>query len=136
MVIFGPSVFYLFGPLVINSVMQFSIYSALQIQPNGSVRKIIIFQFWVAMSWLPIFKLIHDFALVFGNITLSGVTPTPPLHSQYSWQQVSTSTYYIDPQTNIITVFHMVNSVTYIVRSDVLTDLPFIVNKVGVDVSV
>ena len=40
----------------------------------------------------------------FGNITLCGVTPTPPLHSQYSWQQVSTSTYYIDPQTNIITV--------------------------------
>ena len=32
---------------------------------------------------------------IFGNITLSGATPTPPLHSQYSWQQVSTTTYYI-----------------------------------------
>ena len=36
--IFGPSVFYLFGPLVINSVLQFSIYSALQIWPYGPVR--------------------------------------------------------------------------------------------------
>ena len=28
----------------------------------------------------------------FGNITLNGATPTPTLHSQYSWQQVNTST--------------------------------------------
>ena len=33
--------------------------------------------------------------MCFGNITLNEVTSTPPLHSQYSWQQVSTSTYYI-----------------------------------------
>ena len=39
--------------------------------------------------------------LQFGNITLNGAPPTPSLHSQYSWQQVNTSSYYIDPQTNI-----------------------------------
>ena len=42
--------------------------------------------------------------LLFGNITLNGTLPTLSLHSQYSWQQGNTSTYYIDPQTNIITV--------------------------------
>ena len=33
----------------------------------------------------------------FGNITLNGAPPTPSLHSQDSWQQVNTATYYIDP---------------------------------------
>ena len=32
----------------------------------------------------------------FGNITLNRATPTLSLHSQYSWQQVNTSTYYIN----------------------------------------
>ena len=36
------SVFYLFGPSVINSVVQFSIYSALRIRPNSPVRKLAI----------------------------------------------------------------------------------------------
>ena len=30
----------------------------------------------------------------FGNITLNEAPLTPSLHSQYSWQQVNTATYY------------------------------------------
>ena len=37
MVIFGPSVFYLFGPLVINLAVRFSISSAVWIWPNVQV---------------------------------------------------------------------------------------------------
>ena len=36
---FGNLVCYLFGPLVINSAIQFSVFLALQIQPNGPVRR-------------------------------------------------------------------------------------------------
>ena len=38
MVIFGPLVFYLFGPSVIISVIQFSIYLVLRIWPYGPDR--------------------------------------------------------------------------------------------------
>ena len=38
MVKFGPLVFYLFGPLVINLVLWFSIYSVLRIGSNVPVR--------------------------------------------------------------------------------------------------
>ena len=37
----------------------------------------------------------NDKVREFGNITLNGATQTPPIHSQYSWQRVNTSTYYI-----------------------------------------
>ena len=40
MVKFGPSVFYLFSPSVINSVFRFSIYSVLQIRSTIPTRKI------------------------------------------------------------------------------------------------
>ena len=39
MVIFGPSVFYLFRPLVIFSAIRFSIFSALRIRPYSPVQK-------------------------------------------------------------------------------------------------
>ena len=35
---FGPSVFYLFGPLVKNSVLRFSIYSVLRIRSTVPAR--------------------------------------------------------------------------------------------------
>ena len=38
MVIFGPSVFYFFGPLVICSALRFSIFLALWIRPYGPVQ--------------------------------------------------------------------------------------------------
>ena len=62
-------------------------------------ENLVLQQYMLQVNQIKIFT-----TLWFGNITLNGVTPTPPLHSQYSWQQASTSTYYIDPQTNIITV--------------------------------
>ena len=47
-VIFGPSVFYIIGPSVINSVIQFSIDLALRIRHNGPV------QFVFCVLWLNI----------------------------------------------------------------------------------
>ena len=50
--------------------------------------------FFLDFVKLP-YKDIGRSLLHFGNITLNGAPPTPSLHSQYSWQQVNTATYYI-----------------------------------------
>ena len=67
MVIFVPWVFYLFGPLVINLAVQFSIYSAVWIPPNG-----LVVSFHNKLLWNWLLNNIFSF--------LGTVTKTSPTH--------------------------------------------------------